>query len=92
MARVFAIGATGGVGSRLLHQLTEHGDPVLALHREPRQAAALTKQGATPVLGDLTELDTATLAGHLRGCDGSSSPPEPPAKGWRRPTRWTTAL
>lgn len=69
MARVFVLGATGATGSRLVQKLTARGDHTLALHRAPRQAAQLSAVGATPVLGDLTDLKASALAGHLHGCD-----------------------
>ena len=40
MSRVFIIGATGGVGSRLAAQLIERGDRALGLHRSPEQAGS----------------------------------------------------
>lgn len=69
MTRVLVLGATGGVGSRLVTHLLERGDDVLALHRRPGQAEQLHAAGVTPVLGDLTVSDAATLAGHLDAVD-----------------------
>lgn len=62
-------GATGGVGSRLLSQLTAQGDDPVALHRTPGQERRLAAAGATPVLSDLTTIDTTVLAGQMHGCD-----------------------
>ncbi|MFE9813010.1 hypothetical protein ACFYRN_35175 [Streptomyces sp. NPDC005227] len=46
MARVLIIGATGGVGSRLLHQLTERGDQVLmAVNIERLSSRSATAEG-----------------------------------------------
>lgn len=56
MSRVFFIGATGGVGHRLLPQLVEQGHQVTALHRKPEQADSLRQQGATPIEGDMMTL------------------------------------
>ncbi|MEU6511223.1 NAD(P)H-binding protein [Streptomyces sp. NPDC046942] len=69
MAHVFVLGATGGVGSRVVHQLVARGDKTLALHRAPRQAAQLTAVGSTPVMGDLTTMEPSALASHMQGCD-----------------------
>ncbi|HCA76230.1 MAG TPA: NAD-dependent dehydratase, partial [Alteromonas sp.] len=41
MSRIFFIGATGGVGHRLLPQLIAQGHEVTALHRKPEQADSL---------------------------------------------------
>ena len=56
MSRVFFIGATGGVGHRLLPQLIAQGHEVTALHRKPEQADSLKQQGAKPVEGDMMSL------------------------------------
>ncbi|MGQ8366895.1 NAD(P)H-binding protein [Glaciecola sp. 1036] len=68
MSRIFFIGATGGVGHRLLPQLIRQGHEVTALHRKPEQAEELAQQGATPVQGDMMELEEQDykkmLAGH----------------------------
>ncbi|MDY6927274.1 MAG: SDR family oxidoreductase [Pseudomonadota bacterium] len=56
MSRVFFIGATGGVGHRLLPQLIAQGHEVTALHRKPEQADCLKQQGAKPVEGDMMSL------------------------------------
>ncbi|WP_161556160.1 hypothetical protein [Mangrovicoccus ximenensis] len=41
MSRIFVIGATGGVGHRLVPLLTGAGYGVSGLHRKPEQADAL---------------------------------------------------
>ena len=56
MSRIFFIGATGGVGHRLLPQLIAQGHEVTALHRKPEQADSLIHQGAKPVEGDMMSL------------------------------------
>ncbi|MEV0599892.1 NAD(P)H-binding protein [Streptomyces sp. NPDC050315] len=50
MARVFVLGATGGVGSHLVRHLTAKDDEVVALHRSSGQAEQLSAD-ALPVLG-----------------------------------------
>jgi len=54
VSRVFIIGATGGVGSRLAAQLIERADQSIGLHRRPEQPRALQARGIAPVAGDLT--------------------------------------
>lgn len=51
MARVFVLGATGEVGSRLAKQLVDRSDTVIGLHRRPDQARILQSQGIEPVTG-----------------------------------------
>jgi uncharacterized protein YbjT (DUF2867 family) len=68
-ARVFILGVTGGVGRRLAHQLVSNGDQPVGLHRRAEQADQLRQAGIEPVIGDLAQLDAATLAGHIAGCD-----------------------
>ena len=53
MSKVFIIGATGGVGSRLGPMLVEAGHGVTGLHRHPDQADKLLSAGITPWLGDI---------------------------------------
>lgn len=67
--KVFIIGAAGKVGRRLSRILAERGHEVLALHRKPEQTDELAALGANPVLGDLTSLSAAELAGLMSGAD-----------------------
>lgn len=69
MARIFLIGATGGVGSRLHPLLVEAGHEVTGLHRKPEQGDTLAGSGVTPVMGDLMELDAKGFAERIRGHD-----------------------
>ncbi|GGJ64161.1 NAD dependent epimerase/dehydratase [Deinococcus aquiradiocola] len=48
------LGAAGGVGRQVVHQLLQRGDTVRALVRREEQADALDALGAVTVLGDLT--------------------------------------
>lgn len=50
--RIFVAGATGVVGQRLLPQLLERGDEVIALTRSESKQRALLDIGARPVLAD----------------------------------------
>ncbi|SFH14856.1 Nucleoside-diphosphate-sugar epimerase [Palleronia marisminoris] len=67
--KVLVIGATGGVGSRLVPMLVESGHEVHGLHRHPEQAKALQRQGATPHAGDLMEMQVADYRAAVRGMD-----------------------
>lgn len=67
--RVFLIGATGGVGSRLARVLSAHGDDVTGLHRSEGQAEAVAALGATPVLGELIADEVDALAQKMTGHD-----------------------
>ena len=57
------LGAAGGVGGQVLHQLVRAGYGVRALARRQEQADALSALGAVPVLGDLTGDWDAVLTG-----------------------------
>jgi uncharacterized protein YbjT (DUF2867 family) len=69
MARVFIIGCTGGVGSRVAAHVLRQGDQAVGLHRRPPQADALRRQGVEPVQGDLTSLTSSELSVLMAGCD-----------------------
>jgi uncharacterized protein YbjT (DUF2867 family) len=69
MSKVFVVGASGKVGRRLCRQLAERGHRVAALHRRPEQGDELTSLGATPVAGNLLDLDAAELAKLISGSD-----------------------
>ena len=69
MANIFIIGATGGVGSRLIPKLISAGHTVKGLHRKAEQANGLRAQGVEPVLGDIIEMSSDDLAGAVKGCD-----------------------
>ena len=61
MSKIFIIGATGGVGSRLGPMLVKAGHTVTALRRKPEQASDLTDAGMIPCLGDLIKLTADDL-------------------------------
>jgi uncharacterized protein YbjT (DUF2867 family) len=69
MARVFILGCTGGVGSRVAAHVLRQGDRVVGLHRRPGQADALRRQGVEPVQGDLASLTSSELSALMAGCD-----------------------
>ncbi|WNG87609.1 NAD(P)H-binding protein [Mycobacterium sp. ITM-2016-00317] len=67
--KVFVIGATGGVGHRLMRALIERGDDVRALHRRPEQASDLRAAGAEPFHADLAAMTEDDLASMIAGTD-----------------------
>ncbi|NDW02150.1 NAD(P)H-binding protein [Salipiger sp. PrR002] len=67
MSRILLIGATGGVGHRLLPRLIAAGHEVTALHRKPEQAAELRAAGATPLQGDLMAMGAAEMTAAAKG-------------------------
>ncbi len=69
MADIVLIGATGGVGSRLIPMLVRRGHSVTGLHRKPEQAEDLRAAGATPAQGDLMEMGADDFAAIIRGAD-----------------------
>ncbi len=69
MSRIFVIGATGGVGRRLVPLLVGAGHEVSGLHRKPEQANELRAAGAAPVAGDLMDITAGDLADAIAGHD-----------------------
>ena len=69
MSRILLVGATGGVGHRLLPLLIARGHEVTALHRNPDQAEALRQAGATPAHADLMEIDGTGFVELAKGHD-----------------------
>ncbi|MEU6559676.1 NAD(P)H-binding protein [Nocardia nova] len=67
--KVFQIGAAGGVGRRLATLLTDRGDQVTGMHRNPDQGAVVAASGATPLTGDLIADSVAELAAKFAGHD-----------------------
>jgi nucleoside-diphosphate-sugar epimerase len=67
--KVFQIGAAGGVGRRLARLLTERGDEVTGMHRNPAQAETVRACGATALSGDLTVDSVGELAQKIDGHD-----------------------
>jgi nucleoside-diphosphate-sugar epimerase len=65
--KVFVTGGTGLVGSHVIAALRARGDVVRALARSEASAAALSRFGAEPVRGDLS--DAARLEAAIAGCD-----------------------
>jgi UDP-glucose 4-epimerase len=65
--KILVTGATGKVGSRLVKYLTQRGDHVRALVRDPERAASLRGENVEFVKGDL--LDAGSLAPAVHGID-----------------------
>jgi nucleoside-diphosphate-sugar epimerase len=59
---VLLTGATGHIGSAVLRSLVAHGRNVVALVRNETKAERVSADGATPVVGDLADLE---LLAHL---------------------------
>lgn len=60
--KIFIIGITGGVGSRLARSLQDRGDTVSGLVRRPEQRDELLELGVDAKLGDLTTITARELA------------------------------
>lgn len=69
MADIVIIGATGGIGSRLIPMLIRRGHSVTGLHRKPEQAEELRDAGVTPAPGDLMEMTADDFAAIIKGAD-----------------------
>jgi len=53
--RVFVVGATGAIGTRLVPQLIKHGHQVIGTYRSPGNAGRVRALGAEPVAMDLLD-------------------------------------
>jgi nucleoside-diphosphate-sugar epimerase len=53
--RVFVVGASGAIGTRLVPQLIDRGHEVVGTHRSPGNAEHLRALGAEPVALDLLD-------------------------------------
>ena len=65
--RVLVTGATGFIGSELVHALLRRADEVRILARSAERAAPLVAAGAELVIGDLA--DPLSLKGSCSGCE-----------------------
>jgi uncharacterized protein YbjT (DUF2867 family) len=69
MSRIVIIGGHGKVALHLARILTERGDQVTSVFRNPDHAEDVAATGARPVVADIETLDTDALAGLLAGHD-----------------------
>lgn len=67
--KVFLIGAAGGVGHRLARLLSDRGDAVTGMFRNPAQSETVAGSGATPLTGDLVTDSMQDLAAKMGGHD-----------------------
>jgi uncharacterized protein YbjT (DUF2867 family) len=69
MARIVIIGGHGKVALHLSRILSERGEQVTSVLRNPDHAGDVAATGAEPVVADIETLDTAALAKLLAGHD-----------------------
>jgi uncharacterized protein YbjT (DUF2867 family) len=69
MARVILIGGHGKVALQLARILTERGDEVTSVFRNPDHSDDVADTGADPVVADVERLDTDALADLVSGHD-----------------------
>ena len=69
MTRVIVIGGHGKVALQLARILTERGDEVSSVFRNPDHSDEVADTGAKPVVADIERLDTDALAELLAGHD-----------------------
>ncbi|MCV7196166.1 SDR family oxidoreductase [Mycobacterium angelicum] len=67
MTRVAVIGGHGKVALQLARILTERGDEVSAVFRNPDHTQDVAATGAAPVVADIERLDTGALSDLLAG-------------------------
>lgn len=69
MARVIVIGGHGKVALQLARILTERGDQISSVFRNPEHSDDVAATGAKPVVADIEKLDTSALADLVAGHD-----------------------
>ncbi len=69
MSRIVIIGGHGKVALHLARILTQRGDEVTSVFRNPDHAEDVAASGARPVVADIETLDTDALAELLAGSD-----------------------
>lgn len=69
MSRVLIIGGHGKIALRLAPLLVERGEEVTSVFRNPDHQEEVAATGATPLVADVEQLDTAGLTDLLRGQD-----------------------
>ncbi|HME74143.1 MAG TPA: NAD(P)H-binding protein, partial [Mycobacterium sp.] len=69
MSRIVIIGGHGKVALHLARSLSQRGDEVTSVFRNPDHAEDVAATGARPVVADIEILDTDALAELLAGND-----------------------
>jgi uncharacterized protein YbjT (DUF2867 family) len=69
--RIVIAGGHGQIALLLSRRLSDRGDSVVGLIRNPAHAAEVLASGAEPVTADLEAIDAAALAEHLAGADAA---------------------
>ena len=69
MARIVVIGGHGNIALQLARILSERGDEVTSVFRNPEHSDDVAATGAQPVATDIEQLDTHALADLLTGHD-----------------------
>jgi len=69
MSRIAIVGGHGKVALHLARVLTDRGDQVTSIFRNPDHADDVAATGARPVVADIEKLDTPALADLLAGHD-----------------------
>jgi uncharacterized protein YbjT (DUF2867 family) len=67
MSRIVIIGGHGKVALHLARILSDRGEQVTSVFRNPDHADDIAATGARPAVADIEQLDTAALAGLLAG-------------------------
>lgn len=89
MARIIVFGGHGKVAMHLHRILTERGDTVTAVFRNPDHSEEVAVTGAAPLVGDIEQLDTAALAELITGHDAVVFTAGAGGATRSAPTRWT---
>lgn len=69
MSRIAIIGGHGKVALRLTRILSDRGDEVTSILRNPDHAAEVAEHGATPLVADVESLSAEELSLHVAGHD-----------------------
>jgi uncharacterized protein YbjT (DUF2867 family) len=69
MSRIVIVGGHGKVALHLARILTDRGDQVTSVFRNPDHADDVTATGARPIVADIEKLDTGALSDLLAGHD-----------------------
>ena len=89
--RVAIAGGHGQIALRLARLLSQRGDEVVGLIRNPNHADDVRQAGAEPAVVDLEHASVDDVAQSIAGCDAVVSPPAPvPGAGLSARRRWTT--